>query len=238
MLSACDLIHVLNMDDKNFLEDIFRIEKSKIRMIPLWIDTEKFKPPKEGNLNQNFRILFIGKLDMRKGIDILLKSIIHLAKIFPDTFSRMSFTIVGDGPFEGYIREIEVKYRNIKYLKFARDIVALYNEHDLLVLPSRAETFSYVTLEALSCGLPVVASDIPGPRSLIESGRTGMLVPVGDPFAISRAIIFMYKLWTLRDEYNKIRNNCRQSVLEKFSPELTKKAFINLIESVAKKGSL
>jgi len=234
MLSACDLIHVLNVDDKDFLKNVFHIEKSKIRMVPLWIDHEKFKL-QEKSFSKSFRILFIGRLDMRKGIDILLKSIVQIAKIFHDKFSKMSFTIVGKGPFENQIREIQERYGNVKYLKFVTDNIVLYKEHDILVLPSRAETFSYVTLEALTCGLPVIASDIPGPRSLIENGKTGILVPVGNSSALSKAILSMYELWTSKDEYNRIGNYCRQSVLKRFPPESTKKAFVNLIESIGKR---
>lgn len=234
MLSTCDLIHVLNADDKDFLKDVLHIEQSKIQIVPLWVDAEKIRSPQEKKISQSFRILFVGRLDTRKGIDILLKSITQLAKTFRDDFSQMSFTIAGDGPFEYYVREIQAKYKNIKYLKFVRDKTALYSEHDLLVLPSRAETFSYVTLEALSYGLPVVASDIPGPRSLIENGRTGILVPVGDSSALSKAMLSMYELWTLKDEFNRMRNYCQKSVLKKFSPESAKKAFVNLVESAVK----
>jgi len=234
LLSACDIIHVLNPDDKKFLEKILYVDSSKVYEVPLWIDHEHFEARTRKKDNHYFRILFIGGLDIRKGIDVFLQGIAQLFKESLEKFIQMSFTIIGKGPLIGYVREAQAKYGNINYKPFITGSkVDLYNEHDVLVVPSRGETFSYVTLEALSCGLPVIASDIPGPRSLIENERTGILFPVGDVPALAKAILSMHSLWTDRARYENMRSECRRFALRDFSPN----SILNVFEKMLKRAA-
>jgi glycosyltransferase involved in cell wall biosynthesis len=60
---------------------------------------------------------------------------------------------------------------------------------DLLVLPSEREAFGQVIVEAMGCGLPVIAAASPGPRHIVADGETGWLVPVGDRDALTAALV-------------------------------------------------
>ncbi|MXV36741.1 MULTISPECIES: glycosyltransferase family 4 protein [unclassified Saccharibacter] len=71
------------------------------------------------------------------------------------------------------------------------DVVCFMQAADLFVLPSFFEGLPMVIVEAMLCGLPVVASDIPGPQEQIVTGETGWLVPAGDSLALARAIAWM-----------------------------------------------
>ncbi|GBQ06620.1 glycosyltransferase [Saccharibacter floricola DSM 15669] len=71
------------------------------------------------------------------------------------------------------------------------DVVRFMQAADLFVLPSFFEGLPMVIVEAMLCGLPVVASDIPGPQEQIVTGETGWLVPAGDSLALARAIAWM-----------------------------------------------
>ena len=68
------------------------------------------------------------------------------------------------------------------------DVAAALNASDLLVLPSARESFGLVLVEAMACGLPVIATDCAGPRSIVEHDRTGWLVPPDDREALTEAI--------------------------------------------------
>lgn len=218
LLSRCDIIHVINLQDKEFLKRILRISPAKVHFLPLWIDAEKYKPEAVHRPKTQFRILFIGELDRRKGVDLLLQSINELFSGNQEEFFRMSFSIVGMGPLVENVKETQARYGNVRHYPLTKgNRTALYNYNDLLVLPSRAETFSYVTLEALSCGLPVIASNIPGPNYLIKDGTTGILLPAGDGNALTQAILEMHNLWLDNDRYSTMRNQCRISVLGDFS---------------------
>lgn len=235
LLSSCDMIHVLNLDDYSFLKKILHVNPSKLHVMPLWINHEEFKPYIKESPNSSFRILYLGGLDMRKGIDVLLRSFDKLFKEFPDKFNRMSFTIVGKGPLVDYVKAAQTKYDNINYQPFIiGSPVDLYNQHDMVVVPSRGETFSYVTLEALSCGLPVIASDIPGPRSIIKNENIGKLFHVGDASSLTKAILSMYDIWNNKSLYKNLRWRCRQYVLNDF----TQNKIINKFENILKNATV
>jgi glycosyltransferase involved in cell wall biosynthesis len=79
----------------------------------------------------------------------------------------------------------------VRYLGFVSDTAALrhlYLNASVLALPSAYEGLPMVLLEAMSCGLPVVGSDIPAIAEVVEDGVTGLLVPVGNPARLARAL--------------------------------------------------
>ena len=71
------------------------------------------------------------------------------------------------------------------------DLVELYRSADAFVFPSHVETFGIALVEAMAAGLPIVTTDGPGCRDIIEDGRWGEMVPVGTPDALARAMGMM-----------------------------------------------
>lgn len=139
---------------------------------------------------------FVGRIGWEKGIDVLINAIPHLKKHLPD------FKIVLVGPYQKVIGD--PTYKKIKKLikKYQSNIVLTdsvahkklvnyYHNFDCLVLPSisNLETFGIVQAEAMVCGCPVVASNLPGVRVPVKLTDMGEIVPIGNHEALSKAII-------------------------------------------------
>jgi glycosyltransferase involved in cell wall biosynthesis/GT2 family glycosyltransferase len=134
-------------------------------------------------------ILFVGRLERRKGIDVFLKVVPALLERFAD----LRVKIVGEDSlpcddgrtyrqaFEcaGYPASILNRVRFLGYISDEM-LQESYAKCDIIVVPSRYESFGLVVIEAMQHGKPVVASDCGGISEVIESGRTGFLVPPED----------------------------------------------------------
>lgn len=155
------------------------VKKEKIVVIPNGIDLEfikKVKPAKE-----RFDVIYVGRLVKDKNVDVLLKAIALLGR----RKSKIRVAIVGDGPerknLEALAEKLKIE-KNVKFFGFIeqyKDVIALMKSSKVFVLPSTREGFSIVCLEALACGLPVVA--INGEIGLkIENGKNGFLVELNE----------------------------------------------------------
>jgi phosphatidyl-myo-inositol alpha-mannosyltransferase len=134
-------------------------------------------------------LLFVGRLEPRKGLGTLIQAFIRLRADRPG----VRLLIVGEGPerarceavLPGALRE------DVRFLGRVSDqeLVAAYAQADLYVSPALGgESFGIVLLEAMAAGRPVVASDIPGYRSVVTPDRDGVLVAPGDPASLAAAI--------------------------------------------------
>ena len=134
----------------------------------------------------------IGRLVWQKGLTHLLQAMPLVFQEYPDT----RLILVGDGPLQEDLRD-QVRDLGIEasvfFVGFRIDIPAVLAALDLLVVPSVLEGFPMTTLEAMAMAKPIVASDINGVREQIENGRTGILVPPGDPQALAEGIKQMLK---------------------------------------------
>jgi glycosyltransferase involved in cell wall biosynthesis len=125
---------------------------------------------------------YIGQLIARKGLDTLLRAFSKL------DIAGKRLCIVGEGPerleLERLAGQLGVADR-VRFFGFRNDRIALMKHFDVFVLPSRLEGIPRCVLEAMASRVPVVASDIPGCRTLVKDGVTGMLFPVGDDRALA-----------------------------------------------------
>lgn len=169
----------------------------RIHPIPVPVDAEGFRPASEaerarlraarGFQEDDRLILFAGRLSPLKGVEDLLDAFALLAAQQP----RARLLIAGDGPDRG---RLEAKARalgledRVVFAGFVDDMVGLYWAADLFCLPSYAEGLPNAVLEAMACGLPVVASDLPGCQALV-SPESGMIFPRGQPEALAGALL-------------------------------------------------
>lgn len=126
----------------------------------------------------SLRCLFAGRLVPEKGID----DILALAKGLPE--EQFEFWFVGEGRLKGKILEMEKFHTNIHWYGFLQDVQKLaeiYRKCDILLLPSRKtshweEGFGMVIIEAMACGMVVIATDHPGPREILRGNETGYIL--------------------------------------------------------------
>ena len=234
LLRRCDAIHVLNSFDSDLIKSCFNIEESKIFLIPLGVDTNEFYPKDVIRNNDKLKVIFLNKLDEQKGFDTFCNAILYLRG--RADFNQMVFTIVGSGKWKDLAEDLARTHSNVRYLGFVPQeaIVDIYNSHDVLVLPSRWETLSYVCLEAQSCGVPVIATNIPGPNSIIKHGKTGFLIRPEESISLANAILRMHQI--KRDSphiFNEMKKSCRQNILERFSLEIEVKKITALFDFVS-----
>jgi starch synthase (maltosyl-transferring) len=133
--------------------------------------------------------LFVGRIDVQKGVADLLDAAAKVAVERKD----WHLVLVGDGPDLRKHRartETDTRLaRRVHWLGRRDDIAALLNAADLLVLPSLWEGMPNVVLEAMASRRAVVATDVEGSEDLVVPGRTGWLIPAGDPARLASALL-------------------------------------------------
>ena len=114
------------------------------------------------------------------------------------------------------------------------DALELLGMSSMLVLPSITEGMPRTVMEAMAMGKPVIGSDIPGIRSLVENGKTGILVPVRDPGAIAEQIDRLYGDPVL---YDRISHNAASHVRNNHSAEIAVRRYEELYDECLSMGS-
>jgi len=161
------------------------------------LEFKELFPPKEKL--ENPRILFVGRLVERKGVIYLIWAM----RILKERGIKAELRIVGEGLLMESLKNSAKDLDSVKFLGklSAEDLMEEYKRSDIFVLPSivdsRGDTegLGVVLLEALSFGLPVIASNVGGIPDIVEDGKTGILVPEKDPVAIADAIEKLLSNW-------------------------------------------
>jgi phosphatidyl-myo-inositol alpha-mannosyltransferase len=152
-----------------------------MRVIPNGIDVEVYRPgltPIRHLRDENVNILFVGRLEKRKGLGDLLRAYRTLTTRVPET----RLIVVGDGPLRGRVESYVARHRlpNVILAGYVPESVKprYYNSADIFCAPATgAESFGIVLLEALASGLPVVATEVAGYMSVLEPGKDSVTVP-------------------------------------------------------------
>ncbi len=129
----------------------------------------------------------VARLSAEKGVDVFLKGASLLASELPN----VDFVVVGDGPdreaLEAMAHELHLTGQLI-FLGRRRDVPEILGVIDVLVVPSREESFGLVALEGLAAGVPTIASEVAGLREILEGVDSVKFVPPDDPEALAAAL--------------------------------------------------
>lgn len=175
-------------------------------------------------------MLYFGRVEHEKGIDVLLKSFANVHQKFPD----LKLHIIGEGNY------LDISKRLCKELDISKDVIFYgWKEKDevqkimencnLCVLPSRIESFGLTIAEAMAAGIPVISTTAGAVPEIIKDGETGILVPSEDIEALTKAMIYALEN---RNEMRKRAKAARGMVKEKFSWDLTAKKHIEIYQSL------
>jgi glycosyltransferase involved in cell wall biosynthesis len=192
LLRRADGIVAINEHMRDLFEPLRRPDAA-LRLIPSGVDVELFrrrdKTPLRAELGLDEHALYIvsvASLIARKGADTAIRALADRSTPLRD----IHLLLIGEGPERARLAALaaqlgvseRVHLRGEQTVARVADYMAAA---DIFVLPSHYEGRPNVVLEAQACGLPVVASDIPGCRDLIESGATGLLTPPGNIAALA-----------------------------------------------------
>lgn len=158
---------------------------ARLRLIPNAVDVSRFACP-DRSFAQARRVVFIGRHAPVKGLDVLLQA---WARAERPPAARL--VLAGDGPQTAELRRMAQQLGiagSVEFPGMLDDVAPLLRRADIYVQPSHQEGLSNAVLEAMSAGLPIVASRVSGNEDLIDDGVTGLLVPPGDPQALALAI--------------------------------------------------
>lgn len=163
-----------------------------IAVLPIFVDVTKIKDaPIKTNLKQkyqqfDFTILMASRLSKEKNISLAIEAIAEVVKKYPKT----GLIIVGDGiEKENLIRLGRIKLKdNIIFEPWSNDLVSYYKTADLFLATSNYEGWGMAPVEALGAGCPVVITDVGCAGELIQNGKNGLVVPVGDKAALVGAV--------------------------------------------------
>ena len=202
LLRAADLIVA---PSRNYMEEVltqFPELRHKANFIHNGVDPRELEcePANAGDGRPGKYLLCIAHQNPRKGLDVLLEAFAELQDEHPD----LDLLLAGDGPLreelEDLTRRLALQER-VEFMGFRSraEIVRLIEGCEVLVVPSRAESFGIVVIEGMACRRPVVASGVGGIVEIITSGEDGLLVEPGDPAALASALRTVLEDEELRD---------------------------------------
>jgi D-inositol-3-phosphate glycosyltransferase len=199
VLGCCDVVVASCSDEREQLERLYQTPPDRIEIVPPGVDHAFFSPgDRRGarlalGLDDRPVVLFVGRIQPLKGLDVALEAMdvlrrddaILLVVGGPsgpqglDAYTQVR-TMVDDLGLAPRVRWVDPQPHHL--------LSTYYRAADVVVVPSRSESFGLVALEAAACGVPVVASAVGGLTTLVDHGRTGELVESRDPVAFAAAL--------------------------------------------------
>lgn len=187
VIAGADALVAATEHERDLMARLYDADTSHVHVIPLGVDTNTFQPLEKHlarqvlGLNGERLLLFVGRPDPLKGLEVLISAASQL-----DEPEGVRVLVVGGdgGNAEGFQRahdlaaQLDMTERVDYHGSVAHDrLPYYYSAADVCVIPSYYESFGLVALESMACGTPVVAARVGGLRSTVQDGETGYLIP-------------------------------------------------------------
>jgi D-inositol-3-phosphate glycosyltransferase len=198
ILGYADRVVAATPLDRKQMVSLYHVQEAKIVVIPCGVNLELFHPITQAQARETIHvptnkrmILFVGRLDPVKGLSFLLKALCDLRDINPSLTKNVCLAIIG-GDRESHLQSLvddvdciarmKQQYEQDDFVVFygaqTQEVLpGYYSASDVCVMPSLYESFGMVALEAMACGIPVIASRVGGLTFTVRDGETGFLVP-------------------------------------------------------------
>lgn len=182
---SADSVVVWTDGEKDALVDYCDIDPAKVSVIPPGVDLSRFRPMSQSQsreflgYGEEKNILFVGRLEPLKGLDVLFRAVAAL-----EDLGNITLNVVGgdeNSQEKARLQTLASRMKltqNVRFIGSVRqdELPLHYNAADVCVLPSHYESFGLAALEAAACGRPVVASAVGGLPAIVRNGSTGFLV--------------------------------------------------------------
>ena len=202
IIGCSDVVVANSENEQEQLRHLYSANIDRVEIVPLGVEQALFSP---GNPNAAKDalglptgpiLLFIGRLQSLKGVDVAISTLQAM-----DHENATLVIVGGASGQEGSLYESQI--RNLaNNLPVGKKVVFIppqphhilstyYRAADIVIVPSRSESFGLVALEAAACGVPVVASSVGGLQNLVEDGKTGLLIEGWDPVEYAQVIDYL-----------------------------------------------
>lgn len=209
-----DRVICVSRDTRDVLVREYGIEETKVTVIPNGVNTENYFPM-DGVDKEPRSLLYVGRIDGRKGVDFLVSAIPAVRDRYPD----VKLYIGGKGEATGEIRRIISENglsRNVDLLGYIPEeqLNTWYNRVECVVVPSRLEGFGLTVIEAMAAGTPVIGTRVDGIKTVIDHRQNGLLVSPESSDDLAERIIQVFASKELRE---KLRQGGLRSVVERYT---------------------
>ena len=208
------------------------LKEHTIQSIPNPIDTHFFKPldkheaRKKLNLpNDKNIILFVSQrvTDNRKGMDLFIEAINHIAKEFPEIKKNSCIAILG-GHAEEIASQLSLPTYPLGYVSDKENIIDVYNAANVFVLPTREDNLPNTIMEAMACGVPCVSFKVGGIPEMIDHLHNGYVAKEHNPQDLAQGI-----KWVLNNaNYTQLSTAAIEKVIHTYSERNVAEQYINL----------
>jgi D-inositol-3-phosphate glycosyltransferase len=221
LVQFADRIVIATPAEKNQLIHLYHADEKKFAVIPPGVDTTRFYPISEdearaviGVPSGNCMILFVGRIEPLKGIETLLRAIALLLNTEEIEECNYYLAIIGGEP-DGNGDQMDSEMARLQKLSLElgiHDVVIFlgkrsqetlpyyYSAAQVVVVPSHYESFGMVALEAMACGIPVIASQVGGLAYLVQDGITGYVIPDRKPEILKQKLMQLIQSPPLREQ--------------------------------------
>ena len=221
IVAIANRIVIATPAEKEQLISNYEADEKTLVIIPPGVDTTRFYPIPEdearaviGVPSGNCMILFVGRIEPLKGIETLLRAIALLLQTEEIEECNYYLAIIGGEPdgngndmnsemtrLQKLSRELGIHDTVIFLGKRSQETLPYYySAAQVVVVPSLYESFGMVALEAMACGVPVIASQVGGLPYLVQDGKTGYVIPDGNPEILKQRLMQLIEAPALRDE--------------------------------------
>jgi glycosyltransferase involved in cell wall biosynthesis len=222
-----------NRDDLDLFLEMDLVKKNKTGLLPgSGVNTKKFVPSVTLKGNSEFIFLMVARLLYDKGVIEYVEAI----KIIKEQGFKARFQIVGaieEGSGLGVGKDKVAEWQSerlLEYHAFTDNLLEYYHQATCVVLPSYREGTPKSLLEASACGVPMIATNVPGCREVVIENKNGFLCKVKDAVDLADKMIKMIKL--SQEEYSEMARSAREHVLENFDESMVINAYFTTISSI------